>query len=170
MRGCADGGSPPRICIDAIGGPQVNCFDSDGSATYVRWHALPRLLSDETRKAWIEAEARRGERAGARADPPQIRAALVGAPLPQELASVVEVKVDKRGLVWVRSPDLPNDDRGQLRFRVFDRKGEMLGYALAPSPAIEEIGEDYMLVISRNVDGVEQVVMYRLRRDLPPAR
>jgi hypothetical protein len=157
------GGTPPRICVDALSGPQVNCFDADGQATFIRWSMEVPQLPAGTVSDWIEAEARRGS-SGHRSTPEQIRAALSSLKVPSEMASVHGITVDALGMVWVRSPDTRPADGGRPRFRIFSREGELIGYAELTVQQVMEIGENYTTAVVRNADGVERVEIHRLSR------
>ncbi len=154
-------GSPPRVCVDGLHGPQVDCYHADGSATYVRWYAVPVPFPPDALDKWREREASRPDRASAE----QVRAAFSDVPPLKDRPAVNTLNVDAVGLLWVHSPDLAIDSAGRSRYRIFDRQGQLIGYASVRG-AFREIGRDYTLSVFLNADGVETVVMHRLNRDL----
>jgi hypothetical protein len=157
------GGNPPRICIDALSGPQVNCYDADGRAIQMRWHMEVPRLTAELAANWIESEASRGPSRN-RHSPEQIRAALSGVTPPSEMASIHALHVDALGMVWVSSPDMRLSESGLSRYRVFGIEGELLGYAEVPALQVREIGESHLITIGRNSNGVEHVEVHKLSR------
>ena len=159
-------GSPPRICIDGMSGPQVDCYDSDGSATLIRWRSAPQPVTAETMAQWKEVEARSGGSHGSAA---QVRAALANVPHPGERAHVVSLSVDALRMVWVLSPDL-RADSGEMRYRLFDAGGQLVGIASVTPGRIVEIGADYLIVVQSNADGVERVVVQGLVRSVVGSR
>ena len=161
------GGTPPRICIDAAAGAQVNCFDQDGHTTFIRWLSQPVPLPESEFEKWRNEELDRAGR-GERYSRSELDAALANIPPHKELPPVTAVHVDKLGFVWTAGPDLPRDSLGNARFRIFDRQGKLIGYASTRAIIITEIGEDYVLGVSRNIDGAEIVVMRALKRFPPP--
>jgi hypothetical protein len=161
------GASPPRICVDAMRGPQVECYDSDGGTLYIRWRSAPVELPAGTFERWVEREAKAEARL--RASAAQVRAAFEGIPRPEHAAAVAGIAVDALGWVWVRSADL-RGETGLARYRVFTRDGELAGYAAIPAPAIREIGREHMLASWQNTDGVEHVTVFRIQRELAASR
>ena len=74
-----------------------------------------------------------------------------------------EVAVADDGRVLVSGPDLRSPP-GRQRMRVFSPEGELLGVADLPPVAIHELGENHLLGVWRNDDGVEFVVLHDVRR------
>jgi hypothetical protein len=93
---------------------------------------------------------------------------------PEFLPAFSAILVSGAEELWVREPDLTGAPgcwclaglpTVPSKWSVFDASGRWLGYVAMPARFIPfEIGSDYVLGRSRNVDNVAHVVMYRLHK------
>jgi hypothetical protein len=71
--------------------------------------------------------------------------------------------VDAAGVLWVSGP--PRTGEAPVAWTAFDRNGRRVAAVTMPARFTpKEIGEDYVLGVQRDEDGVETVAMYRLGR------
>lgn len=91
---------------------------------------------------------------------------------------VAFVRVDRLGNLWVRAmPEgpTPGPDEvlgwgtapdGPARFTVFDREGRLLGDVETPQGlTIFDVGDDYVLGVTRDDLDIEQIRLHRLIKD-----
>jgi hypothetical protein len=73
------------------------------------------------------------------------------------------VLLDAEGNIWAREYAAPGHDRP--RWDVFGPDGGLLAIAETPRNApVLSIGADYLIVLDRNVDGLERVLLYPLEK------
>lgn len=145
--------------------PEVQVWSADGRLQrIVRWDAKPRSVSTADRK-WVREQARADR---------ERRSALLGmAGGPADQGEEAEppsrdthpyfdrIVVDTQGELWVRTWA---GYGGAQEWFVFDRNGAWQGTVSTPaSLEITDIGEDYILGLSRDELDVQQVRLYRIR-------
>lgn len=107
------------------------------------------------------------------ADAERRRAELRDSPYESVVPAFSRFIADRSGRLWVRTPDLRDAPRaGQLNtmplvpstWSVFGRDGAWMCDVTMPADFQPyEIGADYVLAVARDADGVETVVLHRLR-------
>jgi hypothetical protein len=153
MRGM--GGRGTRLCLAGIG-VEIRCVDEDGAIMIVRWAQDPVPTTQAEIDAW-KADMRSG-RGG---EPPQYAERIIAGiiiPETKPPVSTIVVSTDRR--IFVHGPDLKREREGWFPYRVFSPRGELLGIAELPFMGIHELGEDYVLGVVRNADGVEFIALY----------
>lgn len=164
----AAGGTPMRLYIGGmerrIGGYDVHVYDSRGRLESILRHNVPeRPLSPEE----IE-EAREYERAmyesGSSPRPEEwIAEQLRSMPIPPSAPPHGDLHVDSEGNLWVQEWRMPNS--GQQRYNIFDPTGSAIGsLSLSGKFRITDIGNDYVLGLWRDANGVEFVHLYTLEK------
>jgi len=83
--------------------------------------------------------------------------------LPRSLPAHGPIFVDAEGWLWVRA--YSDASEGDVSWDVFDASGRLRCAVSLPAALYpREIGRDFLLGVSTDADGVEQVQLYRLRR------
>lgn len=88
-----------------------------------------------------------------------------GVEIPAQLPALERLLVDGEGALWVQRAPWP---RAQPEWDVFDAEGMLLGTVRMPVGfRAMHAGADFVLGVWRDEDGVEQVRMYRLMKQVP---
>jgi hypothetical protein len=181
-----DGASPPWFAPKAVlasAGPawyvgfgsayEIREFDRDGRLRRViRRTWSPALVTRADIEQFVEVWGRRWIRTtGAEAE--RERSAMLGAAYADTVPAFSQIIADRTGGLWVRNANLPDAARaGDLSdtpmvpstWSVFGRDGVWLGDVTMPAHFLpHDIGGDYVLGVARDGDGVETVVLYRMR-------
>lgn len=91
-----------------------------------------------------------------------------GIALPDSVPAYTDMRLDPLDHLWVRRFQRP-DERGE-RWGVFGPDGTFLGHvAMPPGLDVQQIGDDFVLGVTRDELGVARVVVHTLRRR-PPQR
>jgi hypothetical protein len=148
-----------RLCL-AGKGTEIQCVDKDGSQLVFRWTQdfVPTPQSEID--AW-KARMRSGDAAEPGHNAERIIAGII---IPEMRPPILSIVVATDGRIFVAGPDLEPQREGWIPYRVFSPKGELVGVAELPLMAITELGEDHVLGVTRNADGVEFVAMYDIER------
>ena len=157
----AVGAGGTRFCAAGNETPEVRCVDQDGRRLIVRW----KQESVRTAPADIE-RWREGVRAGATrpgSSPEIAERILAGMRIPPTVPPVRGFRIDAQGRLYISGPDLVSPE-GLLRYRVFSRDGELLGVADLPPVGNGELGDDFIIGLTRNAEGVESVVLHDVKR------
>lgn len=143
-----------------------------GTEYSIREYTTPtRITRDDIDRYVLEWGKRWIRSTGADAE--QERADLRDDPYESVVPAFSQFIVDRANRLWVRTPELRDAPRaGQLNsmplvpsaWSVFDRNGAWLCNVTLPANSQPlEIGADYVLAVARDADGLETVVLYRLR-------
>jgi hypothetical protein len=136
----------PRVCIGDQEGPEVRCFERDGSATALRWREKPIAVRDNEREvvAWRESTT---ELYRQKLSPDEARRLVAQIPVPVERPEYSQLVIDRNGNLWVRRGPTASDGSESTEYLVFDRTGKLLGPLQLPPIRILEIGSDYVMGI-----------------------
>jgi len=156
MRGFGARGT--RLCV-AAAGTEVSCVDEDGSRLSIRWTQDAVPVPQSEIDAW-KARYRSGGRTGSAQTAEQIIAGII---IPESRPPILAIVVATDGRVFVAGPDLPRELTGPIPYRMFSRTGELVGIAQLPAMGVHEVGDDYVLGVERDEDGVEFVVIYDVK-------
>ena len=150
---------------------EIRAFAEDGTlARIVRWGDTAPAPTREEVEAYIE------ERVSwypVNLSPSEIeeyqaerRREYQSIPVAEHLPAFGSVIVDRVNHLWVEEFKLPGDDRPGSVWTVFDDEGLLLGNAELPEDGIwiYEIGEDYVLLVTRDELHVEYVQLWPLER------
>jgi hypothetical protein len=154
------GGGGTTLCFGADEGPEIRCVDQDGAMLIVRWTQAPVPTSQKAIDDW-KAQTRR--RATGRTTPQMAERIIADIVIPPTQPSVGSILVARDGRIFVSSPDLQGAREGWIRRRVFSAGGQLLGVADFPRIQVLEVGDDYVLGVARDADGVEYVVVHEVR-------
>jgi len=155
-----------RVYVAYNAAYSIQVFSVDGSLERViRKRYRPLAVSAEDRDAGVR-RALQGPLFRAPL-PDQILAGLERqvreAPIPDTHPAFEELVVDRVGFLWVRSPSPTG--AAQVRWDVFSPEGILTATVAVPAVwRVLEIGEDYLLAVSRDDYEVEYVEMYGIRR------
>ena len=152
---------------------EIREFDVDGRLRRLirrGWTPAPVTRTDIEQfvavwgKRWIRTTGTDAERE---------RREMLGAEYADTVPAFSQLIADRAGGLWVRNANLPDAARaGDLSdtpmapstWSVFGRDGVWLGDVEAPAHFLpHDIGRDYVLGVARDADGVETVVLYRMR-------
>ncbi len=150
---------------------EVRAFTEGGSlARIVRWGDAPRAPTPEEVEAYIE------ERASwypVHLTPSEIeeyqaetRREYQSLPVAEHMPAFASVIVDRLNHLWVEEYELPGAERPGSVWTVFDDEGRLLGRVELPEDGYwtYEIGEDYVLLVTRDELDVEYVQLWPLER------
>lgn len=88
---------------------------------------------------------------------------LEGAPYPEQVPPYSSLTVDRVGMIWARA--YPDPAADSVAWSVFDPGGQWLVDVRMPeSWQIQEIGQDYVLVLVQDDPGVERLSIHALDR------
>lgn len=158
-----------RLCIAGNESPEVHCVDQSGAHLLLRWRQADVPTTEEQIERWraqMRERAREAERW--HLSPQETERVIERVIVPPTQPPIDDIVVDASGRVFVSGPDLPADARRWRRYRVFAASGELIGLADLPPVQIHEIGDDYLLGVDRNADGVESVVLYDVTQGATP--
>ncbi len=100
---------------------------------------------------------------------PAARRALRALEMPDFLPAYADLRLDVSGFVWVERFPIPGEDGHGERWDVFDPDGTFAASVKMPngfSPS--EIGQDYVLGVGTDEDGVQRVQFHVLDRSVGP--
>ena len=150
---------------------EIRAFAADGPlARIVRWGDAPPAPTPEEVEAYIE------ERVSwypVHLTPSEIeeyqaetRREYQSLPVVEHMPAFASVIVDRLNHLWVEEYELPGDERPGSVWTVFDDEGRLLGNVELPEDGlwIYEIGEDYVLFVTRDELDVEYVQLWPLER------
>jgi hypothetical protein len=134
----------PRVCLGEQEGPEVLCFEPDGSTIAPRWLAGPIAVRVDEREvsAWRETTLELYEQ---KLRPDDARRLVAQIPVPAVRPEYSELLLDREGNLWVKRGPTASGDAESIEYLVFDRQGVMLGSVLLPPMRILEIGTDYVM-------------------------
>ena len=97
---------------------------------------------------------------------PALERSIAEMPMPEGLPAFTQLRVDTEGNLWAQRFRAAADSEASHRWAVFSDDGSFLGHVGMP-PAFEvlEIGDDYVLGVTKDAEGVERVRVHRLDRD-----
>ena len=168
-RGRVPFGKPMAVWADSTGfyygsGDrfEISAYHPSGELRMiVRRDAPLRPITDEDEEEYIQEQMR-----GAPEEPEVRRAwevTLRAAPFPDSLPAYRRIRTDRLGNLWVQEFDLPNEP--EITWHVFDSRGLWLSIVRVPENwQIQDIGRDYILVITTNEMDVEVVQLFELHR------
>lgn len=97
---------------------------------------------------------------------PLVERELRDMPLPSGYPAFTSMVADAAGYLWVERFRAPGD--GTRRWGVFSPDGAFLGHVLVPAELeLLEVGDDYVLGVARDAEGVERVRLHTLHRRDP---
>jgi len=140
---------------------EVGAYRPDGALFQLaRWIGPDRAVRAEDVEAyWNELRETRPEAQHARLE--RMREVT---PVSDRFPAYGLLSVDQAGNLWVRPYHRPTDT-GPTRWWVFAADGRMIAtVAISEALVIQEIGEDYVLVLERDEMDVEHVRMYGVVR------
>ena len=147
---------------------EIRAYQADGAlARIVRREHVTRVPAEADLEWYIaEQVAMFGNTPGL---PPgfvdRARQSLQSTPLARTFPAFSTVLADETGHLWVREYDLPGEERPAPLWTVFDPEGHVLGFIeTPPGLRIHQIGEDYMLVHTRDELDIEYVQVWPLER------
>lgn len=155
------GVSGDRVWIGDSGTGEITILDSGGvRVTTVRLPIRPRPFS----AAGLEAAKKRALESAANADDRARHEALYSPGLlPRMAPFFARFVAGVDGEMWVQLFD--EDTSAPTRFIVLDKGGRPLARAVLPSRLrVDDVGQDYLLGVHADQDGVERVVQFRLER------
>jgi hypothetical protein len=86
-----------------------------------------------------------------------------GSRISDHLPAYTDIVADAAGDIWVQRFAMPGSEVN--RWGVFGRDGRFLGHVmLRPKLQVFDIGDDYVLGVRPASDGVQHVLMYRMRK------
>jgi hypothetical protein len=74
--------------------------------------------------------------------------------------------VDSDLNLWVDRPSKRTGQQSGRSYTVFDRTGRMLGDVVMPTMRVQQIHEDVVIGIVTDGDGVQSIVVHRLRKPI----
>lgn len=153
-------GDPARVCVGDQLEPRVECFQS-GSHLSIRWTQRPVEITSAEFEWWDQRIRTRYRERGSEQEGNRLIEAVAR---PEHKPPYTTVVVDKLNHVWVGGESRPTDTSRPPPFRVFDDVGRLVASAVLPQATVMEIGQDYILVVRRDENGVEFVELYDLVR------
>ncbi len=156
------GAAGERFCITGNDAPEVRCVDDDGARVIIRWSQDTVRTTDVMIERWRAARRAEATRAGAHGNPQQTERLIAQVVVPPTVPPVSGILVDRARRVFVTGPDLAAAKPEWTRYRVFSRDGVLLGFADLPAVGAPDIGDNYLLGVARDADGVEFIVSYAL--------
>ena len=96
---------------------------------------------------------------------PSVRRAIEESPFPDTMPAYSDVHMDEQGHLWVSEYLAPGEE-GPANWFIFASSGQFLGTLELPRGlTIYQVGNDFILGVSQNGFGVEEVHLYDLERD-----
>lgn len=150
-----------RVCIGDQEGPEVRCFEPDGSATALRWAGAPIAVrrSDREFATWREATV---DMYGQKLSADEARRLVSRIPVPAVRPEYSDLVLDRLGNLWVRRGPTTDGRSEAIEYLVFDRSGALLGSLPLPPIRILEIGMDYIIGVHEDDLGVQYVQTFEI--------
>ena len=157
----ATGGSPRSLYIGDSGVHEIRQYSSDGE--------LKRVIRDPVEPPSITAEDIAWERWeildwGRQSDQVAELTRLADAmPIPESKPGFDHLVVDRLGYIWTR--EYGSYRPQHVRYRIYTPNGERVGAVYLPGRFhVFDIGVDYILGVHSDLDYVERIHLYDLRR------
>jgi len=166
-----------RVCVAFSADYHITCTDSLGRAlSIVQRDVTRRAVTDSARQAFrAVAAGRRPDgtsrfEGSLRAQREQVAAATEFAPV---FPAISQLLLARTGDLWVRryatedgfSTSLWRSNTATSEWSIFDARGRWLADCVLPARfAPADMGNDWVIGVSRDADDVERVSVYRLRR------
>ena len=163
----AVGARGTRLCVSANESPEVHCVDESGAHLLLRWRQDDVPTSREDVAEWRENLRAMGRAWAPFFTTQDIERMIEGTIVPPTKPPIGDVVVDASGRVLANGPDLLATNEHWRRYRVFSESGELTGVADLPPIEVHEIGEDWLLGVERDADGVQFVVLHDVKRGAP---
>ena len=94
---------------------------------------------------------------------PEVRRNFEQLPTRTQTPTHAALAFDRTGRLWTENYRFPWDSLSRRTWSIFNTTGEWLGEVEFPkSFRVFDIGDDYVLGVERDADGVEYVKMYRI--------
>ena len=161
------GGAGTRLCVSANESPDVHCVDESGAHLLLRWRQDDVPTADGDVEQWREDLRAIARTAGPGLTPQVAERMIEGVLVPPTKSPIGNIIIDASRRVFVTGPDLAATTARWHRYRVFSASGELIGIADLPPVEVHEIGEDWLLGVDLDADGVEFVVLHDVKRGTP---
>ena len=150
-----------RLCIGDQEGPEVRCLAPDGTSVVVRWKGerVPATANEPAVVRWRDSMTDLYSQKMSRSDADKI---LSQVPTPTEHPPYTELVVDRGGHLWVKTGTAGGTARDS--YLVFTPAGHPVGPVSVPSVRILEIGDDYLLGVTRDEFEVQYLQAFELAR------
>jgi hypothetical protein len=157
----ASGGSPLLIAVGNGDSYEVHLRAADGNLrTIVRRTAPSPPVTPADRDSALAARFAWADQQDRRPEAERLTAAL---PEQQTFPAHGSLALDTGGNLWVQEYPRPTDTFD--RWTVYEANGDLAGWLRTPRGIrLAEIGDDYILAIERDVNDVERVSLYPLRK------
>lgn len=161
----------PRIALDPMDNlacvghesePELLCIDRPGHRVGLRWESEPRSVrpddpaiahwADETVEAYSE-----------KISETDVRSMIDAVPAPRFHPAFCDLRFDAQGYLWIGLGPPAGGPAG-TEYLVFGPDLHLAGRMVLPTVDVVEIGTDHVLGVRREAWGVEEVVVFPLRR------
>ncbi|MFH1833665.1 MAG: hypothetical protein ABH877_01460 [bacterium] len=155
------GGSPPRVYIGDSDRFEFNVYDLSGNLVQIIRDAIPQNPIRDGDLEWERWELLNWAKSFGDLERWQRFADEM--PLPKEKPAFEDLIVDSEGFLWVKEyssyrPDL-------VQYRIYSPDGDRAGTVELPGRfRVFDVGPDYVLGVAYDVDYVETIQMYSLKR------
>jgi hypothetical protein len=154
-----------RVCIGDQERPQVVCFGSAAWRTVIRWPAEAEPVTEEEIAAWRDTTLALYAQKMSEDAALQLLARVA---VPTVRPPYSWMAVDRVGNLWVRPGGQSVGPADSVDHLVFDPTGVLLGVVALPPIEVLEIGDDYVMGISRDYLEIQYLQVHELVKD--PAR
>lgn len=153
------------VVIGHTGGYELKAFAADGTLDrIVRRDHRPRAPTAAEVEAYIDARMGTGSSRSAE-EQAEWRRRYEALPVAEHLPAFASIMTDALDHLWVEEYESPADPSPVRVWTVFDGQGQVLGFVETPRDlTINEIGEDYILGMTRSELDVEMVQVWPLER------
>jgi hypothetical protein len=152
-----------RILVGDTEHSEIRILSPDGEPhLFVRWHHEPRAITDADIAA-ARADALEDE--SSESDRTEVERMFARLELPPAMPAFGALRVDTAGNLWIM--DYRTEwDEGDISWSVFDPDGSMIARLSMPGGFLPtQIGDDFVLGITRDELDVEHGRLYGLHRD-----
>jgi hypothetical protein len=154
-----------RVCVGEQVGTEIVCVQPDGLRTAMRWAARPVPLSEEAIDSWRDTTVALYTQ---KLSETEVLRVLEQVAIPEAFPPYGNITLDAAGNLWV-GPGGSRNRTSATDHLVFDRGGVLLGTVSLPPMEVLEIGEDYVLGITRDELAVEYLNVYAIAKPLGSA-
>ena len=150
-----------RVCFGDQEGPEVLCFEPDGSAIARRWRGKAIAVREDERQvvAWRETTLGLYEQ---KLSPDEARRLVAQIPVPAVRPEYSALVLDRKSNLWVKRGPTGSGESDTIEYLVFDRQGVLLGSVLLPPIRILEIGIDYVMGVYEDQLEVQYLQIFEI--------
>jgi hypothetical protein len=150
-------------CVGHESVPELLCIDAAGHPVGLRWESRSRSVrpDDPSIQRWRDETV---DTYAEKLSEEDVRATIEAVPTPRFYPAFVDLLFDARGYLWIGLGPASEGSSSEREYLVFEPDLHLAGRMVLPAMNVVEIGAAHVLGIRRDALGVEEAVLFPLRR------